>query len=388
MIGCSANKATTLKDPKIDMQAGSSHQLVSAKTANEYLYLAKVYEDKKNYEMAIIANQKALQIEPNNTKGLTGLATAYAAQNLLTVAIPLFEKVVALDGNAKHYSNLGYAYYLNQQYEEAKRVLNQAILLEPDYQQAKHNLALVDTNYKAEQEVKLLSKTEKDVDYVVINSTKTENIISNQVDTNPTSTDLVVINSVNEGLQASSSGIYELNFPSRIENPVVPAIVTTDNQANSPSQKEVNNGHELIATLSGGITLKHMPVVTKLFDLATTGVISLQLTSNNQYMEVINGNGLKGVARTVASQLADRGIEKIKVADAKKFNISKTHIQYRSGYRDDAVSLNHNLLNRPYLLRNDNLPADTKIRLVLGRDLMLNLNQAELNALSSLESST
>lgn len=387
-MGCSSINSTTLQSPKIEIKAESQQHLISAKTVDEYLHIAKIYENKKNHEMAMYVYQKALLLAQNNTKALTGLASVYATKKLYSVAIPIFEKVVSLEGIAKHYSNLGYAYYLNQQYEESKRVLIQALLLEPDYQQAKHNLALVDTNYKAEQEVKLLSKTEKKVDYVVINSPKMENMVSNQKDTISTSKDLVVINTVNESLQASSSGIYELNFQLHIDKPVVAAVVTTQNQANISTQKKVNNSHELIATLSGGITLKNMPVVTKLFDLATTGFISLQLTSNNQYMEIINGNGLKGVARTVASQLNERGIVKIKVGDAKKFTISKTHIQYRTGYRDDAVSLNHNLLNHPYLIRNDNLPADTKIRLILGRDLMSNLNQAELNSLISTESNT
>ena len=63
-------------------------------------------------------------------------------------------------------------------------------------------------------------------------------------------------------------------------------------------------------------------------------------------------------------------INQLKVADAKRFNQMKNHIQYKTGHRVDAVNLNRNLLNKPYLIRNDNLPNDVALRLVLGRDLM------------------
>lgn len=377
MMGCSANKATTLKDSKIDIQAGSSHQLVNAKTVDDYLYMAKVYEDKKNHEMAIVAYQKALLIEPNNTKVITGLATGYAAQNLLTVAVPLFEKVVALEANAKHYSNLGYAYYLNQQYEEAKRVLNQAVLMDPDYQQAKHNLALVDVNFSAEKEAQVLAEKNKVVDYVTVNT----------VETNQPSS-IVVLNDDSGYIQQSSSGIYELYFPKHVEVSPIAVKSSVINETNVTSSNNIDNSQQIDAAISGGITFKHVPVVSKLFDLATTGVLSLQLSSNSKYTEVINGNGLKGIAKTVSEKLKERGIENIRVGDAKRFNLAKTHIQYRTGYRDDAVNLNHHLLNRPYLLRNDNLPTDVNIRLVLGRDLIENINQAELKLLEVSDSNS
>lgn len=370
MIGCTTNKSATLQNQKIDIQASTKQQLVSAKTANEYLQLAKIYSNKNNHDMAIIAYQKALAIDPNNTKALTGLASSYAVQNLLTVAIPLFEKVVALDANAKHYSNLGYAYYLNQQYEEAKRVLNQAVLMDPDYQQAKHNLALVDINYSAEKDAQVLAKENKVVDYVTVNT----------VETNQASS-LVVLNNDNSNIQQSSSGVYELNFPKHVEDRPVDVKSGIINETTVTANNNIDSSQQIVAATSGGITFKHMPVVSKLFDLASTGVVSLQLSSNSKYMEVINGNGLKGIAKSISEKLKERGIENIRVADAKRFNLAKTHIQYRTGYRDDAVNLNHNLLNRPYLLRNDNLPADVNIRLVLGRDLIANINYAELKSM-------
>lgn len=361
-----------LKYTRIDIS--SNDDLIKANSSDDFYELARRYHKNDNIEMAKLAYEKSLKLNPNNVQSITGLATIYSLSKIYTVAIPLFEKAISLDGNAKHYSNLGYAYYLNQQYEEAKRVLNQAVLMDPSYQQAKHNLTLVDANYEAERQVQALEQENKQVEYVTVNTQQNE-----QPNT------LVVLNNSSDKIQQSSSGIYELNFPKHIEDK--PNDVKAD--LNTPIKETINNdtgnSQQIIAAISGGITFKHVPVVSKLFDLASNGLVSFQLSSNDKFVEVINGNGLKGIAKSVSEKLKERGLENIRVADAKRFNLAKTHIQYRTGFRDDAVNLNHNLLNRPYLMRNDNLPADVNVRLVLGRDLIANINYADLSLMEENE---
>ncbi|MES2503142.1 MAG: tetratricopeptide repeat protein, partial [Pseudomonadota bacterium] len=143
LFGCSTFKTAELNKSQLAITPSSNHQLVKANTADLYVTLAERYVENKNYEMAIVAYQKALQLQSNNNRLLTGLATTYAKQNLLSVGIPLLEEVARIEPSAKHFNNLGYAYYLNQQYTEANRVLTQAITLDPGYVQAQKNLALV-----------------------------------------------------------------------------------------------------------------------------------------------------------------------------------------------------------------------------------------------------
>jgi hypothetical protein len=130
----------------------------------------------------------------------------------------------------------------------------------------------------------------------------------------------------------------------------------------------------MFVAISGGISFKHAPIINKLFDLASNSLVTFNVSGDNKFVEIINGNGVKGIAKAVASKFKESGNVELKVADAKRFNQMKTHIQYKSGYRDDAVRLNHYLLNKPYLVRNDNLPNDISLRLVLGRDLIPSLN--------------
>jgi len=397
LFGCSSmNKSASLDaQTKLNIEASTKSQLISANSAEQYNELGRRYQQAGNHTMATVAYQKALQLSPNNSSSISGLASSYAQQNMLSVAIPLFEKAVSLSPTANAYNNLGYAYYLNQQYETANRVLKQALILEPDYAQAKNNLALVELNLHADKEVKQLANKQDNVDYVVVNSNTAlvqeiqPAMVAENLQAQPEAISIASADLPAASLQQSSKNIYELNFDTKLNSAAVTAETT---QTISEKPVDINQQKQLFAAVSGGITFKHVPVVSKLFDLATTGIVAMQLSDQHPYMEVINGNGLKGIARAVAGQLKDRGVEHIKVADAKRFNLTKTHIQYRTGYRNDAMTLNEHLINRPYLVRNDQMPRNVSVRLVLGRDLMKNMSKAEIasinNAITSNEDVT
>lgn len=386
LFGCSSmNKSASLDaQPTLNIEASSKSQLISANSAEQYNELGRRYQQAGNHSMASVAYQKALQLSPNNASSISGLASSYAQQNMLSVAIPLFEKAVSLGATANAYNNLGYAYYLNQQYEAANRVLNQALSLEPNYAQAKNNLALVESNLHADKQVKQLATKQDNVDYVVVNSNTTlapeiqPTALTEVLEAKTPTINIVSTDLPTASLQQTSNSIYELNFDSKIQSAKAEvAQAKVDKPINIAEQKQI------FAAVSGGITFKHVPVVSKLFDLATTGVVALQLSEQHPYMEVINGNGLKGIARAVAGQLKDRGVENIKVADAKRFNLGRTHIQYRTGYRDSAMTLNEHLINRPYLVRNDQMPRNVSVRLVLGRDLMKNMSKADIASINN-----
>ena len=125
-----------------------------------------------------------------------------------------------------------------------------------------------------------------------------------------------------------------------------------------------------MVALSGGVTFKHIFAISKLFDVAENVISPFNISDSNKFVEIVNGNGVKGIARSVANKFNFGNKVQAKVADADRFNEMKTYIQYKKGYREDAVSLNHYLLNKPFLVRNDNLPSNLALRLVLGKDLL------------------
>ena len=354
--------------------AGIEADLIQAQSPEQYYEIGRAYQKKAKYYQAVIAYQKSLRLDPTYTKSITGLATVFADQKLYIVSIPLFEQVTKLEPNAVNFNNLGYAYYLNQQYPEANRVLTQAITLDPGYAQAQKNLALVTSNQPVaelpQDQTNASTQTNVEPEELVVNKAiEPSNAVSPSIE--PQAANIVVqeIKTQTKMVQIASS-VYELSLDPQLKSVAKTEPVITANVKTTPSNIANDKPKNIFAAISGGISFKHAPVMNKLFDLASNSIVSFNVSDNDKFVEIINGNGIKGIAKAVASKFKESGSLQLKVADAKSFNQMRTHIQYKSGHREDAVNLNRNLLNKPYLIRNDNLPNDVALRLVLGRDLI------------------
>lgn len=361
--------------------AGSEADLIQAQTPEQYYEIGRAYQKKAKYYQAVIAYQKSLRLDPAYTKSITGLATVFADQKLYIVSIPLFEQVTKLEPNAINFNNLGYAYYLNQQIAEASRVLTQAITLDPGYVQAQKNLALVANNQPTAEltqdkvETNNMPKAEASApvanDVVDSNTTVVPNAVTQNGDTQVIASNTIVVETRPQAkMVQTASSVYELSLDPQLNSVAKAEPVITANVQTSQTSAVVEKPNNLLAAISGGISFKHAPAINKLFDLASNSIANFNVSGSNKFVEIINGNGVKGIAKAVASQFKEAGNMQLRVADAKRFNQMKTHIQYKSGHRDDALNLNRNLLNKPYLIRNDNLPNDVALRLVLGRDLI------------------
>ncbi len=357
--------------------AGSEADLIQADRPEQYYEIGRAYQQKAKYYQAVIAYQKSLRLDPNYTKSITGLATVFADQKLYIVSIPLFEQVTKIEPNAINFNNLGYAYYLNQQYAEANRVLTQAIMLDPAYLQAQKNLALVAKNQAAADLIQDHADTGIQPNVAasqveITNDTEPSKAALPSIEPQTVNDNTVVPETKSETkMVQTASSVYELSIDPRLNSiaQAQPAIPAT-----TPSNVLENKPKNLLAAISGGISFKHAPAINKLFDLASNGIANFNVSDNSKFVEIINGNGVKGIAKAVASKFSESGNMQLKVADAKRFNQMKTHIQYKSSHRDDAVNLNRQLLNKPYLVRNDHLPDNVAMRLVLGRDLIQNAN--------------
>ena len=394
LVSCtSLSKNTALNEnfrAKQKIVATTPADLIKANRPDQYYEIARQYQKKGSYNEAVIAYQKSLQLDPGYTKSITGLATVFADQKLYNLSIPLFEQVTKLEPNAVNYNNLGYAYFLNNQYVEANRVLTQAIMLEPNYLQAQKNLDLVAKNQPTvtnsdltQQENNAVPNINQTVELEPVDSgkaDKTSKLILPVNEPQIVSQDLTInaaeIQPKPKMIQTASA-TYELSMEQPREQPK--AIAANIDSANNPRTNAFNAPNDILVSISGGIKFSHIPGMAKLFDLATNTIGAINLNDSSKFVEIINGNGIKGIARAVASRLEDAGNVQLKVADSKRFNQSRTHIQYKSGYRDNAVSLNNSLKNKPYLVRNDNLPNDVALRLVLGRDILQEISKSAIH---------
>jgi len=370
LIGCSTlNQVETKSSSNTNykIEPTTTADLIQADNAEQYYQIGKKYQKEGKYDLAIVAFQKALMIENKNNLvlqknyllSITGLATAYANKKLYFLAIPLLKEVVEFDPSPASYNNLGYAYYLDAQYEEAHKSLNKALSLDPHYVQASKNLNLItahlDLNTNGNKTAEIDKNTENLTQESLINKSEQSEAKEEKTIINET-----VILTLNQ----TENGMYELG------NMVTPQKLEVINPIDNSNIKS-DETNKLQALVSGGISFELMPAISQLFDIGNNMLALFTPNNTNKYIEVINGNCLKSIASTVVNKLKEGGTAgNYRVADATKFNKSRTYIQYKSSYEEDAIKLQYSFLNQPALVKNDNLPEDVMIRMVLGRDLI------------------
>jgi tetratricopeptide (TPR) repeat protein len=92
----------------------------------------------KKYDLAILAFQRALSLDSQDSRIKNNLATAYALHGDQLQAINLFKETV---GEAAAYNNLGYLYLSQGKLDDAERALRKALDLNPIYyEKAQENL--------------------------------------------------------------------------------------------------------------------------------------------------------------------------------------------------------------------------------------------------------
>ncbi|MHC4293354.1 MAG: tetratricopeptide repeat protein [Planctomycetota bacterium] len=95
--------------------------------------LGNIYLKKGRIRDAIYEYEAALAINPNEALIYYNLGNAYLEENWLSYAISEFQQSIRLDPNfVEGYKNLAIAYARDKQLENAAAILNQAIALEPD----------------------------------------------------------------------------------------------------------------------------------------------------------------------------------------------------------------------------------------------------------------
>lgn len=92
----------------------------------------------KQYDQAILAFQRALDLDSSDPRIKNNLATALALNGNEEMAINLFKTTV---GEAGAYNNLGYIYMTQKLWDQAERALRMALASNPvHYQKAQENL--------------------------------------------------------------------------------------------------------------------------------------------------------------------------------------------------------------------------------------------------------
>jgi tetratricopeptide (TPR) repeat protein len=294
----------------------------------------------RRYDEAIQAYHAALQVDGTHMNARNGLAIAYAEQRDFAKAIPIWRELTRgatmASGSATAFlfGNLGHAYFLNGQYDEALVALEKACLLDPlnhrTWQRLGETLQQLGQEERAKQMLRQASALREHdfrADYAAAAGGARLPAIERAVKTpQRADQDWAFIEVIHK-----PNGMLELRrvTPSRSAPPAAPVAPAAPTAPTTPK------------------TDRTPPVLAAL--------------------EISNGNGRQGLARLMSRQLRDPDVKVVRLTNEKGFAVRQTRIEYQPAYRGVAERLAERFgAGKPVEV---SLSGRANVRLVIGRDL-------------------
>ncbi|MET0857146.1 MAG: LytR C-terminal domain-containing protein, partial [Telluria sp.] len=275
----------------------------------------------------------------------------YAERGDLPKAIALWRELTAGSGAASGpgaaflFSNLGYAHLLNGEYRDATAALERACLLDPLNHRAWRHLGgaleKLGQNERAQLMYKQASTLEQhDVkaDYALVKRSGAAAIDS-----------AAVKRAAADGWAATEvrqtgSGMFELRRAPTAADVPAPAAAADAPAVDVPAAAVTMP----VAAPEDGEPTGAAPVVAKL--------------------EIRNGNGVTGMARSMARKMSDPGLRVVRLSNEKGFNVDQTRVEFREGFREAAKRVAERFAGAT--LQEVESANSADVRLVIGRDLV------------------
>lgn len=294
--------------------ASPQSQLRLVKSAQSEYERGRQLQRTGQYVEAKQAYISALSIDPTHAEAKNGMAALMGISGDLDNAIVLLEQL-AKDHPAPHvYSNLAYALQLRGRNREARDALQQALSIDPSHEGNRSRLQVLDQKLNASNETELVMKT--DSSPLTMSS---ENLI-----------------------EATGPSTYALRY------------AVSESASPSPSSQTVK-------------------LVEKKSDINTASISDPQLNNPAKLVdgvalsvELVNGNGVNGLARQVGSSLPIDRWRVVRTANYKHYSVGLTRIEYLPNHADDARRFSSMLGIRTSF--RSNTEQRGTLRIILGHD--------------------
>lgn len=355
MAGC----ASTEPVGEIGLKMQAVQKVTHGQGSPEALYRqGRYYHGQARYKLALTAYRQALALQPRHVDALTGMGVVYATLGQYDEALRLFGAAASLDpGSATARNNLGYIHWLRNEPEQALQAYRQALKLDPMNARARDNLRLAMKD-AANDPVQAASQP-----------------VAAQVAQDDTA-----------ARQEAGPQLYELREPA----PAVPVTIDQSGEPSAEAGPSAAPGAAAGEQAGAGSRLSLNEVAPQVYELrlpvkktaavsappeqAATGTATgirptADAADSAPYLEVMNGNGVTGMAHKVSRYLLAQGYPSAGARNQPHFNERRTRIEYRPGHAEQARRLNGLLPGQAVLSETAALGGRAKIRLVLGNDI-------------------
>ena len=283
----------------------------------------------RRYDEARAAYLAALQAAPQHVNARNGLATLHAEQRDFAAAIALWRALTESltlasgPGQAYLFSNLGHAYFLSGEYDNALAALEKACLLDP-------------LNHRSWE---LLGETLRKLGH----EERAQQMLSQA-----------------NALRAHD---FRADYAAAGAQTRVAAI---DRAVHAPTRVEPGWSHaELHVGVDGMLELRRGPVPVPM--PGPTPAPAAPGSRAPASVEIRNGNGVPGMARTLARQLGAAEWKVTRLSNQQGFGVHRTRVEYEAGHRALAEQLAARFGDVALEEVADCAPAG--LRVVIGRDI-------------------
>lgn len=280
------------------------------------------------------AYRRALDLDPTHADSVNGLAAINAARGELDIAIALLEELARDYPDRPHIlANLGYAHYLKGNHFDARVALERSLELDPENTGVRSKLALV------------LQKTDGHGGAATA--------------ADPPAGDSARPDAKSEPL------------PQVVE--VTPGVYALRPGASGPAVSESQPATSAVAEPSRIVELTGTPAVPVAPESAVATPRVREIIAYGREagpslpVEIVNGNGVTGLGRSLRTLVAARDWKVVRVANHPQFNVRATRIEYPEERGDAAIRFARELGLEPVF--RPLASTQGRIRVVLGQDL-------------------
>ena len=305
-----------------------AHAPVAAWPDADAAYVAgRQHFERGDLPAAQAAYEQALRHAPRHVNARNGLAVLHAQRGEHVAAIAQWQALTQETGTARPqqaylFSNLGHAYSLDGRDAQALPVLEQACLLDPLNALAWQHLAQVLERLGQHERAALMRR------------------------------------------QAASLREHDLRRDMAVlRGEAAPQLVPVPAPVpEAPAMARVE-----ITQSDGMARLQRVPAAVRSVPAAVPERPMPAAAAPRPRLEIVNGNGVPGMAAALARSLAGAPVQVVRLANETSFQVARTRVEYRPAQEQAARQLARQLGTQVQTQAAE-CPA-SELRLVLGRDL-------------------